>query len=358
MKIFNFFLLIISVFVFSSCDKKPVPENLPSSVKSEFNLLQDNPQFVMYMNFKEMRNTEFWKTNISDSVLNAERTFGSMLATFKEATGASLSEGLDEIYLSNSWTGENAVILKGIFNKDKLYSFLKNDTTFTENKRPEGIIYMHKENHLFFFFKDNFTICASNHPSQIDKMLSVRDTSKTGLLTNDKFMNAIELINFKSNVWLVSTEKTFIRGIFMNFVESKFGERAPDMSREIDTLFLNENPNADTLSETDKIIINKLHERINSISFSGRMKNDFTFAAQIECTDEKSATYLNNLITGLISLSKLNLAIKKEENFSAMEKLLNDIKVNSYENSVQINVKITNENINDFRKYTLFRKSP
>ncbi len=110
------FLIFIFIFltVLNSCNFKPDPQPLPLSVSSTLNLLQENPQFVMYLNFKSMRRTEFWKKNISDSLLNAEKTFGSLLHTFKLATGASISDGLDELYYSNSWFGENAIVMKGI----------------------------------------------------------------------------------------------------------------------------------------------------------------------------------------------------------------------------------------------------
>ena len=117
----------------------------------------------MYMNFKSMRTTAFWKENVSDSILNAERNFGSLLSTFKLATGASISEGIDELYFSNAWLGENALVLRGVFDRAKLDNYIAKDTLFKKTVRPDGInIYMYKVNDLYFFFKDKFTLCASN----------------------------------------------------------------------------------------------------------------------------------------------------------------------------------------------------
>lgn len=108
----------------------------------------------MYLNFKSMRRTEFWKKNISDSILNAEKTFGSLLNTFKVSTGASISEGLDELYYSNSWFGENAIVLKGIFNRTTLDTLLARDSVFSITKSRDGTnIYVNNENGLYFSSK-------------------------------------------------------------------------------------------------------------------------------------------------------------------------------------------------------------
>ena len=85
-----FTVLFLFFLTINSCNVKPESQPLPISDKSTLNLLQENPQFVMYMNFKNMRRTDFWKGNVSDSLLNAEKTFGSLLNTFKTASGGSI----------------------------------------------------------------------------------------------------------------------------------------------------------------------------------------------------------------------------------------------------------------------------
>ena len=215
-----FFLLII----LAGCNSKPAPDKLPASVKSVLNLLLEKPQFIMYFNFGNMRNTQFWKDNISDSVLSAENTLGGIFNTFREATGASISGGLEELFYTNSWTGENAIVLKGGFDKNKLNEHIKNDSTISRKNYHDSItVYTKKETNFQFFFKDNFTICASNYTEQIEKMINAADTSKSGLLLNNEVLAAIEKINYKNNLWVLTTEKTFIRGIFLNFIFALIG---------------------------------------------------------------------------------------------------------------------------------------
>jgi hypothetical protein len=347
-------ILILIFFIFAGCSSKPTPDKLTPSVKSVFNLLIEKPQFVMYFNFSNMRSTGFWKDNISDSILNSENTLGSLLNTFKEATGVSISQGLDELYYTNSWQGENAFVLKGVFDKNRLNSFIKKDSTFAVKDYPDGItVYIKKDNNLQFFLKDNITLCASNFTSQIENMISVKDTSYSGLLLNKSVITAIEKINHKSNLWLVTTEKTFIRGIFLNFVESKSPKLDTAKSFPNDTLKMEK---TDSLTKTDKMIADELYKQINSVSLSAKMKNELDVAVQFECVDDASAGFLNKLITGMITLSKLSPSGQNDKKPSAPEKILESLKVNNFESSVQIYINITKDNIEDFRKNSFLTK--
>ncbi len=349
------FLFLSSLFYFS-CDKKPIPEELPASVRKNLTLLQEDPQFVMYMNFRSMRVTDFWENNISDSLMNAERTFGSILSTFKIATGASISEGLDEFYYSNSWMGENAIVLKGVFDLNRLNSFLEKDTLFSKNEYENGVtIYMHSNNNLYFFFKDNFTLCASNYMKQIDKMIAVQDTSNTGLLLNRGLLRAIEGTNYKSDLWMVSTEQSFIRGIFVNFVESKIGDASGETRRELDSL-LYEEEGKDSVSKEEDLVINKLYKGINEISFSAKMTEDLKFIIQFECVNETTSRYLEKVLSGMITMSRLSSAFREDHKPSVTENILESIDINRYDSSVYINILITGENIADFRKNVLLTK--
>ena len=346
-------LILVLMFLISfSCSDKPVAEKLSVSVKSNFALLHKDPQFVMFLNFKSMRTTNFWKEFVSDSLLSAENTLGSLLYSFKATTGATISDGLDELYYSNSWLGNNSIVLKGLFDKSKINAYLEHDTLIIKTQRPDGnTVYMFKNNNLLFFFKDNFTICASNYPNQIDDMLSVKDTSNTGLLQNPEMMKAIDELIYKDNLFMVTAEKTFIRGIFANYVESKLSSNYK-MKDPFDTT----NTGTDSLSKTDELIMNKIYKNINSIGFSAKMKNDLNLVIQFELTDAKSTEYLEKLFSGLITLSKLTGSTKNEQNQSATEKILDKIELKNFDNSLFMNIKINKDNINEFRKNSLLSK--
>lgn len=345
-----FFFTILSAFLFStsSCNHKPEPQPLPLSVTSTLNLLQENPQFVMYLNFKNMRRTEFWKKNVSDSILNAEKTFGSLLNTFKMATGASISEGLDELYYSNSWFGENAIVMKGVLDNNKLMEYISSDSLFSVAKTINGQnIYLKADNGLYFFFKDKNTICASNYLKQIGVMFSTQDTSRSGILINEKIFSSINDIIYKDDLWMISTEKFFIKGIFQNFVLSTSGQSMEDN----DSAGVSENENfSDSLASLEKVNIENLYKRFNAVSFSSEMGNDLKFLVQCDLINEESSKYLRSILSGFLSVTKLRSSGNNETNSI---NILEKIKLDRYDNSVFIELKVDEKNIEELRKINL-----
>lgn len=337
---------VLFLLLFSSCALKPDPEPLPYSVNVNLNLLQENSQFVMYLNFKSMRRTEFWQKNISDSLLNAEKTFGSLLNTFKESTGASISDGLDELYYSNSWFGENAIVLKGIFNKTTLDTLLARDSVFSITKSREGIdIYINNENGLYFFFKDNFTICASNYLKQIDEMIITADTSKTGLLLNQKLLETIHSVVNKENLWMVTNEKMFIRGMFMNLLETTSGKHVEE----------NDSAAIDTTVADDNLTVKNLYKAVNSLSFSAKMGADLSLLVQGDCISERASKYLFEILSGLITVAKLS---EKDKQDPAISQMLKNIELNRYGESVYVSVTIDEKSLASFRSKSLLRNPP
>ncbi len=269
---------------------------------------------------------------------------------FKTATGATISDGLDEMFFANSWTGENAIVMKGSFDKNKMTAFLSNDSLFVKIDKPNGLsFYKHNKSNTMFFLKDNYTLCASNYEEQLQRMKDASDTSNSGLIVNKELMTAINAIIYKENLWLVSTEKTFIRGIFANFIDLKSGKN-----------FKKENPdslsgeNNDSLSKSDDIISNKIYEKVSSISLNAKMKNDVDLLLQFECIDRDATSYLDKLFNGIIGIAKITSASKKDKKDTAFEKILNEISLQNFDNTLLIKIKINNDNIKEFRNSNLF----
>lgn len=349
-KYFNALFLMLSIFTLN-CNFKPEAQPLSHSVITSLTLLQENPQFVMYLNFKNMRRTAFWEKNISDSLLNAEKTFGSLLNTFKTATGASISDGIDELYYSNSWFGENAIVMKGLLDKNKLTDYISSDSLFSVTKNIKGFtIYQKNDNGLYFFFKDINTVCASNYLKQIDLMIETSDTSRTGILLNEKVYNAIKNIIYKDDMWMISTEKIFIRGIFQNFIETASGSS----SEFNDTTDFAENDSmSDSIALEEKLSIENLYKRFNSISFSSKMSDKLDVLIQCECINEESSKYFRSIVNGAITVAKLKSAGSKKQNSM---KILEELKLNRYDNSVFIELKVDSSNLNDLRKTSLMNE--
>ncbi len=352
-KLSLYILSAVIALTIASCSNTPKPDKLSISVKNNLNYLQENPQFVMYLNFKNMNSTEFWKANISDSILNAEKTFGSMLNTFKQATGVSLSYGLDELYYANSWEGENSIVLKGLFDKNRLNTFLATDSTFKKSVYADGTaVYSKTDNGLYFFFKDDYTICASNYLKQIDEMMAVKDTATYRLRKNKGMMDAIENIIYKDNIWMVSTERTFIRGVFQNFIESTntlpnaSGNLLSDSGRmAADTNSQKKNnANENLIADIDKI-----YKDAKSMSFSILMNKDLTFLIQTEFTEQQYSDYFKSIVNGIISFSKINSSIQGN-NKSSTDKILDNTTITSVDKTVLVEMKVNSDNIKAFRQ--------
>lgn len=345
-----FFLIIVNFsLLILNCSRRYEPEPLQLSVKQNFALLQADPQFVMYLNFKKMRDTDFWKKFISDSIFASERNFGSFLNTLKTATGASISNGIDELYFSNSWIGDNAMVIKGTFDKNKINDYVKSDTDYTIIPYPGNIgVYNNQALHFYFYFRDDFTICASNYLNQIENTLKITDTSGAGLLTNKSAIDVIESIKYKDNLWMMSNQKTFIRGIFENL--SRMNKKGK-----------NDIPggmNGDTSSVPDSaknggFDLSGLYNKVNAVSFSIKMGDAIELVMQNNCEDENSATELKTRVEAMVALARLSAQFSKTKS-SALIKLLDKIDINEYGKILFLETNIDPRQVEEIRKQKVF----
>jgi hypothetical protein len=296
-----------------------------------------------------MRETDFWKKFMSDSVFNSERNFGSFLNTLKTATGASISNGIDELYFSNSWIGDNSMVIKGAFDINKINDYVKTDTSYSKLSYPNNTtVYSNSVLHFYFYFKDDFTICASNYLNQIEATLSTVDTSKKGLLTNDTAMKIIQNIVFKDNLWMMSTQKLFIRGIFENFADMNRGRknRIPGGEQK-DTIT---SPDS---SRSDEFDISSIYNKVNAVAFSLKMTDAIDLAMQNSCEDESSARELKNRAEAVIALAKLSAQFSKKKS-PAILRLLDRVDIRTHENTLMLETKIDQQQVEEIRKQKLF----
>lgn len=337
-------------FLFFDCSKRLEPDPLPLSVRQNLALLQTDPQFVMYFNFKKMRESDFWKKFISDSLFQAEKNFGNFLFTLKQATGVSISDGIDELYYSNSWFGDNAIVVRGVFDKKKVEDYVKSDTFYQKLSYPDNIIvFKQTEINFYFYFKDDFTVCASNYLKMIENTMNIRDTSVAGLLTNTDAMKVIENVKHKENLWIMSNQKLFIKGIFENFTEmNKPDDKLPEISG-MDSL-----TKEDTTSTKDeKFDLASVYKKIAAVSFSIKMSDELEIIMQNECESDKAAEELKNKLEGLTALIKLSTSLSQKKP-SAVINLLDDLKFSAYDKTTLVQVKLDEKKINEIRKQKVF----
>jgi len=344
-----FILITNCTLLITNCSRRFEPDPLQLSVKQNLALLQPDPQFVMYFSFKKMRETGFWKNFISDSLFRAERNFGSFLNVLKDATGAGISGGIDELYFSNSWIGDNAIVVKGVFDRKKVDEYIAKDTVYEKLSYPGNVtVYKKTDLNLYFCFKDEFTVCASNYLKQVENTLNVTDTSKTGLLTNADAIYAIERIKYKENLWMTSNQKLFIRGIFENFADmGSKGSGKPPEKLEMDTT-------SDTTTTTgDEFGLQSIYKKVNAVSFSLKMTDELKFVMQNECEDEVSASELKNRFEGVLALIKLSTQFTKKKPPEIM-KLFDKLKIDTFEKTVVLSIDINGSQVEELRKARIF----
>jgi hypothetical protein len=350
-KRFIFCLILIaccSLFIVN-CSKKLDPDPLPLTVKQNLALLQADPQFVMYFNFKKMRETRFWEQFISDSLFSSERNFGSFLSLLKEATGVSITGGIDELYFSNSWIGDNALVVKGTFDKKKVDDFAAGDTLYTKINYPGGItVYKQTETNFNFYFKDDFTVCASNYLKQIENTFSVKDTTISGLLTNAEALKEIEMIKFKENLWMMSNQKLFIRGIFENFSEMNKPKKNIMPGGEGDSLMMQDTAQTEGMSD-----LYSIYKKISAVSFSLKMTDDLEIVMQNNCEDNNSAIELKNRIEAIVALAKLSTTISGKKPTPVI-KILDKVEINVFDKTTLLDAKLNENDIKEIRQQKLF----
>lgn len=349
--LFLLFVVCYLLFAVSGCGKKLDPDPLPLTVKQNLALLQTDPQFVMYFNFKKMRDTRFWEQFLTDSVFSAERNFGGFLSLLKQAAGVSISNGIDEMYFSNSWIGDNAIVVKGTFDRKKVNDYVTADTLYTKIDYPNGVVvYKQVDANLNFYFKDDFTLCASNYLKQIENTFPITDTSNAGLLTNVNLMKEIEMIKHKENLWMISNQKLFIRGIFENFsdMNKKKKNVMPGGGEGNDSLIASDTTQNDETSELFSI-----YKKINSVSFSVKMSDDLEIVMQNQCEDKNSATELKNRMEAVIALAKLSSTLSGKKPPAAL-KLLDKVESNVFDNTVLLEAKLNEKDVREIRLQKIF----
>ncbi|MGH2575913.1 MAG: hypothetical protein ACRDFC_09470 [Ignavibacteria bacterium] len=344
-----YFLIIHYSLLITNCSKRFDPEPLSLTAKQNLALLQSDPQFVMYFNFKKMRETEFWDKFISDSLLNSERNFGNFLYTLKQATGVSITKGIDELYFSNSWMGDNALVVKGAFDRNKIDEYIKTDTSYTKITHQKGFtVYKDEVKNFYFYFKDDFTVCASNYLNQIEATFDVKDTSQAGLLTNASALNTVENILHKEHLWMMSSQKLFIRGIFENFYDmQRVNKNETPGSSSGDSLSLKDS------AETDAADLTAIYKNINAVSFSLKMSERIDLVMQNECEDVKSADELKNTLDGIITLTKISTSLSKKRP-DAVVSLLDKLSLSVHDKTVLLELPVNEKQVTEIRKQKAF----
>jgi hypothetical protein len=161
-------------------------------------------------------------------------------------------------------------------------------------------------------------------------------------------MKDIEHIEYKDNLWMMSGQKLFIRGIFENF--SQLGKSGKNEFPE--------SSGRDSLETTDSTREKKydllgLYSKIDAVSFSLKMTDALELVMQNECVDNNSAIELKNKIDAVIALSKLSTQFTKKKNTAILD-VLDKINLSVHDKTLLIEVKLEDEQIAAIRNQKIF----
>ena len=241
------------------------------------------------------------------------------------------------------------MVIKGTFDKNKINDYIKSDTNYSKQTYADNItVYTNSLMHFYFYFKDDFTVCSSNYLDQLEKTFNVKDTTKAGLLTNENALKVIENIKYKDNLWMMSNQKLFIRGIFENFENMSAGKEGVEQNKiHADSSKI---PDSTKKSGFD---ISSFYQKVTAVAFSVKMSDGLELIMQNICEDENSAAELKNRTEAIIALAKLSAQLSKKKS-EAIIKLLDKIDIRNYDNDLVLGTKIDPRQVEDIRKQKIF----
>ena len=144
---------------------------------------------------------------------------------------------------------------------------------------------------------------------------------------------------------MATTEKMFIRGMFMNLLETTSGKHIEE----------NDSAAVDTTVTDENLTVKNLYKAVNSLSFSAKMGTDLSLLVQGECISERTSKYLSEILSGLITVAKLS---EKDKQDPETFQMLKNIELNRYDESVYVSVTIDEKNLAAFRSKNLMRTPP
>jgi hypothetical protein len=167
-------------------------------------------------------------------------------------------------------------------------------------------------------------------------------------LTNTEALKTIDRIKYKDNLWMMSAQKLFIRGIFENFGEiGKPGKQEEPESSGNDTLV-----KEDTL-QSDRQDLFSIYKKIAAVSFCLKMTDELNIVMQNECEDDNSASELKGKIEAVIALAKLSSQFSKKKP-SAVLQIFDNVKLSQYGKTLLLEAILDENQITAIRKQKVF----
>jgi len=307
----RFMLFLLMVFVISalflSCAAEKT-EPISDAMQKQISMLPPNSDMVGYINFDKVKDSEFFKL-FMDSV--ADNPFGDdEYLEFVKRTGLDIQQDIHEMYVVSGSNSENPIedgfaMVTGNFEPDKLISFIedKAEDKEIESESFEGhMIYTSPEENKSFCFYNNSTLIAGS-----DKVVKnwILNSSKNEWNTDDQMLARIKNLKFKDSAWFTMKAEAFGRDINHSQIKKMKGL-----------------------------------EDLKTMSISLDFKDSFQLDGHSEFKNKETAKLFKDAVKGFIATGKLSVSEDRD-----LIDILNSIKVDSDDNRVGIELKLSREEV-------------
>lgn len=305
-------IIVISLIYASGCASEEKHFPISQSHSDIFNYLPQETQFVNYINLKTLKETGVWNDVVKPSIENNEES--SWLSDFESETGVGLKNGIDEIFIASTWSGNNVIAV--IFNEQnkKINNYFMNKEAFVSEEINGKLVHRRKEIPLsYFVFINDSILLVINDSDYLQKVTyeSQFVKNKTGLNINTDFISAIEKIEYREHYWMVTNNTTYITGLLGDLsLKSEFRE-----------------------------ILNS----VKDVSLSAKLLSSAEIILLWTCKNSKSAFLLQSALEGAVSFELLS---KKN---AALNKVLNKMKINRISNNVNVKIKLDSIEIRELK---------
>lgn len=242
---FSLFLLLLTTILVSSCVKE-VSQPIEPAVLKKLRLIPADPTNIIYLNFKNLRKTKYWKDffnpDLSSQSVSKKTIFDSL--------GINFDKDVDEIIISTEWNDFNSFII-------------------TLNRPAREFPIKKKFNDYETVIFDEKIVFISNDHNRIEQIKeNVFDNSFT---KNPLFRRVINSLQYKEHFWFVTRNTTLLLKLLRN---------GTDDDKRLENLF----------------------RSINFINFSVKLNKDVNINSYWACVDETRANLLRGVLNGIISM--------------------------------------------------------
>jgi hypothetical protein len=288
----HFVLIIMLGFVFNSCLKE-VSQPIEPAVIKKLRLIPADPVNVIYLNFKNLKKSRYWKDFLVKDLEIKEKAS----KTIFDSLGIDFEKDIDEIIIATEWNDFKTFIIT-----------LNKPVQNLELKRSFKDFKIHIDDKVLFITNDEHRM------EQIEN-----NDFENSFTKNPLFRRIINSIQYKDYFWFVTRNTS----IFLNLLKDG--------------------------SKDDEKIEN-LFRSINFINFSLKFDRDLSINSHWECVDEYKANLLRGVLNGIISA-----LILTEPNDPFVNELSRaDVYIEN--KGVDIQLKISKERINELRQSIIANK--